>query len=216
MKILFTTVISFLIILACLGQEKTAYCSDKREINKYIVGFIPSKANNIYGIAIGPIGSEAICNKPYTKYSYGLNLQIPGQGFLQALVISNPPFKQVYARYPTENKINAEDTVLKRVIHNGLMLSIFGTFSDQVNGVSISGWMSMGNIINGVSVNLLWNLYKRINGLSIGVVNNSIDVKGVQIGLINKTANLKGFQIGLWNRNSKRSLPLINWSFAAK
>lgn len=213
MKLIFNTTIAFLLIFECLGQEEVKNQVMNRDLNKYIIGFIPSKANNIFGIAIGPIGSEAICNKPYTKYSHGLNVQIPGQGILQVFYILNSPFKQSYKTDIIENEILVADTSYKRVIHNGLLLSLLGTFSDQVNGVSISGWMSLGKNINGVSANLLWNLYYEINGLSIGVFNSSLVMQGVQIGFINKTIKLKGVQIGFWNRNEKRSLPLVNWNF---
>ena len=91
------------------------------------------------------------------------------------------------------------------------MISVLGTFTPQVNGVSLSGFMSMGEKLNGLSVNLLWNRYYHVNGVTIGVVNSSVLTKGVQIGLINRTRRLKGLQIGLWNVNDKRKLPLINW-----
>jgi len=213
MKLILNTIIAFMLIIKCMGQEEVKNQVLSRNLNKYIIGFIPSKANNIFGIAIGPIGSEAICDKPYTKYSHGLNIQIPGQGILQVFYILNSPFKQAYKTEIIENEFIMKDTSFKRVIHNGLLLSLLGTFSDQVNGVSISGWMSLGKNINGVSANLLWNLYYEINGLSIGVFNSSLVMQGVQIGFINKTIKLKGVQIGFWNRNEKRSLPLVNWNF---
>jgi hypothetical protein len=212
MKLLYTYFIVFSLFFDSFGQEVAKNQTAKREQNKYIIGFVPSRANNIFGIAIGPIGSEASCHIPYTKYSHGLNLQIPGQGILQIFYIFHSPFKQSFATNLIDNGIFM-DTSLKTVVHNGLIVSLFGTFSDQVNGVSISGLMSAGKIINGVSVNLLWNLYYKIDGLSIGVFNSSLEINGAQIGIINKTVNLKGIQLGLWNRNAKRSLPLINWNF---
>ncbi|MBZ0242738.1 MAG: hypothetical protein K8F24_05955 [Bacteroidales bacterium] len=200
-------------LTACYGRAMAENDTVSKKLNKYVLGFVPSKANNIYGIAIGPLGSEIICNKPYTKYSHGLNLQIPGQGFIQSFYIFNSPFKKAYKANLSENALTHADTALKRVIHNGLLVSLTGTFSDQVNGISISGWMSLGNTINGISINPLWNLYFRINGLSISLFNSTIETKGTQIGLINKTLKLKGIQIGIWNKNEKRSLPFINWNF---
>lgn len=143
----------------------------------------------------------------------GVRVQIPGQGFIQSFYIFNSPFKKAYKANLSENALTHADTALKRVIHNGLLVSLTGTFSDQVNGISISGWMSLGNTINGISINPLWNLYFRINGLSISLFNSTIETKGTQIGLINKTLKLKGIQIGIWNKNEKRSLPFINWNF---
>jgi hypothetical protein len=199
--------------ITCIGQIGVENDLNSIGQNKYIIGFVPSKANNIYGFAVGFIGSEAICNKPYTKYSHGINLQIPGQGILQTFYIFNSPFKRAYETNLIGNEIFQIDTTLKKVIHNGLLLSLTGTFSDQVNGISISGWMSLGKIMNGLSINPLWNLYYKVNGVSIGVSNNSLEIKGVQFGIINKTVKLKGVQIGIWNKNEKRSLPLINWNF---
>jgi len=213
MKIWILIILALIPIITCFGHPVAANDSISKEHNKYILGFIPSIANNIYGIAIGLIGSEAICNKPYTKYSHGLNLQIPGQGFLQVFYIFRSPFKKVYKTNQFENAIIIADTSLKRVIHNGIILSLTGTFSEQVNGISLSGLMSLGNTINGISINPLWNLYYRVKGLSIGVSNSSLEIKGAQIGIINKTVKLKGIQIGIWNKNEKRSLPLINWNF---
>ncbi|HVU58693.1 MAG TPA: hypothetical protein VHD83_26720 [Puia sp.] len=46
-----------------------------------------------------------------------------------------------------------------------------------------------------------------------GTCNRAIQGRGVQVGLLNVCKHLKGVQIGLWNVNSRRKLPLINWSF---
>jgi hypothetical protein len=188
---------------------------DKKAKDRYVVWLIPSASRNIYGIAIGPVGSEAICNRPYTKYSHGLNIQVPGQGFFQTFYINKMSFKYLYTN-DSSDSLSLQDTLPKRAIHNGLLISPLGTFTDQVNGVSFSLWMSMGKKINGLSFNLLWNLYEQINGIAIGFVNYTAVTKGLQIGLVNKTIELKGFQFGLWNKNEKRSLPLINWNFKDK
>src|SRR5690554_8218915 len=66
---------------------------DKKAKDRFGIWLIPSASKNIYGIAIGPVGSEAICNRPYTKYSHGLNLQILGQGFFQTFYINKVKFK---------------------------------------------------------------------------------------------------------------------------
>jgi len=188
---------------------------DKKDRDRYVIWLIPSAAKNIYGIAIGPVGSEAICNRPYTKYTHGLNLQIPGQGFFQVFYINKMKFKDFYLAENDSSIINF-DTIPLRTIHNGLIVSPLGTFTPQVNGISISLFMSMGQKINGISFNLLWNLYNYINGASIGFVNTAGFVKGIQVGLVNKTVKLRGFQFGLWNKNEKRSLPIINWNFKDK
>lgn len=188
---------------------------EMKKTNRYIFWLIPSDATNIYGISIGLIGSESICDRPYTKYSHGLNFQIFGQGFFQTFYINKLKFKDFH-KSVSEDSSTIIDTTPKRAIHNGLLISSFGTFTDQVNGISFSLWMSMGKKINGLSFNLLWNLYEQINGISIGLVNHAVVTKGMQIGIVNIAKNLKGFQIGLWNKNEKRSLPLLNWSLKEK
>lgn len=193
------------------SQNETVETNQKAK-DRYVIWLIPSAASNIYGIAIGPVGSEAICNRPYTKYSHGLNLQIPGQGIFQTFYINKGINKAFITGKDSASFFNY-DTLPKRAKHNGILISPFGTFTDEVNGISLSCWMSMGGNINGLSFNLLWNVYNRINGVSVGFVNHAADVRGLQIGLFNKTGELKGFQFGLWNMNEKRSLPVLNWDF---
>jgi hypothetical protein len=180
--------------------------------NRYAFALIPSAARNIYGIAIGPVGSEAICNLSHTRYSHGLNLQIPGQGLLQVFYIKIIPDYDEAEQTP-DDSLAYHDTLPLRAVHNGLMLSPFGTFTPKVNGVSLSLFMSLGQTVSGVSINALWNLYANANGVVIGAVNTITTVKGVQIGIVNKSTNLHGVQFGLWNKNQKRSLPFINWNF---
>lgn len=199
--------------LLCFGQGELKSSRDSTPHNCYGLGFLPSKANHIYGIAIGLIGSESFCDMPFTRFSHGVNLQIPGQGFLQTFVVFHPPFKIAFQNNDIGDQLHQSDTAFKRAVHNGILISLTGTFSDQINGLSVSGWMSMGRKVNGVSINPLWNLYTRINGISIGLFNSTLETKGIQIGLVNKSVKLKGIQLGLWNKNGKRSLPVINWNF---
>ncbi len=198
----------------------------ENEINKYVFAFIPSMAHNIYGIGLGLLGTEVFCDKTYTQNSYGINIQILGQGFVQVFYITKNTFKGDY-NSNSVNNLEESDTIFKKVIHNGLVLSSFGTFTPQINGISLSPFMSKGQQINGISFNLLWNFYEKANGLLIAVMNDAIIMHGLQIGFFNKTANSKGlqigffnktldlvgFQIGLWNKNKKRSLPFFNWNF---
>jgi len=188
---------------------------DRKSKNRFVIWFIPSAAKNIYGIAIGPIGSEAICNRPYTKYSHGLNIQIPGQGFFQAFYLNNVNFQDSFETNNSDSTFKI-DTIPLRTIHNGILVSPLGTFTPQVNGLTFSLFMSMGQKVNGLSFNLFWNLYNYINGISISLVNTTGTMKGMQVGLVNKSANLRGIQFGLWNKNEKRSLPILNWNFKGK
>jgi hypothetical protein len=214
MKIITITVLIFCNAIFSFSQNDTIL-PDKKKTDRYVFWLIPSAATNIYGIAIGPFGSEAVCKRPYTKYSHGLNFQVLGQGFLQTFYINKVKFKD-FRKTGNNDSISTIDTIPKRAIHNGLLISPFGSFTDQVNGISFSMWMSMGRKINGLSFNLLWNLYHKINGVSIGLVNHAFMTKGLQIGIVNKTVKLRGFQFGLWNKNERRSLLIINWNFKDK
>lgn len=195
----------------------------KKPKNFYVLGFIPSRAQNIYGIAVGPVGSEIFCDKPYTQTVDGIGIQIIGQGVFQIFYLflgGHYTFKSYYesknenaTRLALDSLMFLIDTTLKRVLYNGLVLSPFGTYSNQINGASISAWMSIGNYVNGISFNLLWNSITKVNGLSVGCANDALIVNGAQVGLINRTYDIKGIQIGLWNKNRKRSLPIINWNF---
>jgi hypothetical protein len=204
--LLITTNISF--------SRSDTLCFDRT--SRYVICLIPSKADNIYGIAIGLIGSETICNRPYTKYSHGINLQLFGQGFLQTFYINKINFTEIYYSDSIVMNEKVLDSLTYRAIHNGILISSLGTFTEKVNGISISGWMSMGREINGVSFNLLWNLYEKINGLSLGLFNSVTFTNGLQIGIVNKSKKINGIQVGLWNTNEKRSLPLLNWGFPNK
>lgn len=177
--------------------------------SSYGIAWIPAKAPNVYGVAIGLIGSETVCNLDYTRHSHGLNVQLVGQGIFQPFYIKS--LKNLYALPDSvQKKLKAS---FMRSFHNGLVLSTFGTMTHKTNGIAISPWMSFGGKLNGIAFNMLWNLYYDMNGASIGLVNHALNVKGVQIGLLNRTKKLKGIQIGLWNKNEKRSFPFINWDF---
>jgi hypothetical protein len=204
----------FLLLYSAItfAQQDTLHVDNKRS-DRYGIWLIPSASENIYGLAIGLVGSEAICNRPYTKKSHGINIQIPGQGFFQTFYINKIHYSDFVKNNPNSEFFYSGDSIPQRALHNGLLVSVFGTFTDQINGLSVSSWMSMGRKINGVSINLLWNVYKEVNGLVIALVNHAGTVNGAQVGIVNKSNNLRGVQIGLWNKNSKRSLPLINWNF---
>ena len=209
-RILLLVIMSFSAVFSFAQSEELKI--DNKAKNRYVIWMIPSAATNIYGIAIGPVGSESICNRPYTKFSHGLNIQFIGQGIFQPFYIKHANFEG-YNLSDGDEYRSFSDTLYKRALHNGILFSSFGTFTDQVNGISLSPWMSMGKKINGISLNLLWNRYERINGVSIGLVNHTVVCNGVQIGLVNKAKKNRGFQFGFWNINEKRSLPLVNWSF---
>ncbi len=203
-RLSFLIIILFFPVVSFSQQDSVAYRHAVR--NRYGVAIIPSPAKNIYGIALGLVGSDVLCKSPYTKYTHGINLQIIGQGFFNVFYINKSEFSNTFLQ-------NTHDSTWRRAVHNGVLLATFGTWTDKVNGLSVSLWMSSGSKINGVSFQLFWNLYYQVNGVSIAAYNHTAITNGVQIGIVNKTNQLRGFQFGLWNVNEKRSLPLVNWNF---
>lgn len=180
--------------------------------NGYVFWFVPTSRDNIYGVAFGLFGSEIICNVPNIKKSHGLNIQLLGQGFFIPLNPRVFGYENMFAN-DTCWGVTDRDSVIYRAVHNGILLSTFGTMTDVSNGIIISGWFSLGHKANGLIVNALANKYTFLNGLAVSVSNETYQMNGVQIGIINRTRKLRGFQFGLWNVNDKRKLPLINWCF---
>lgn len=202
-----------LTVFLLLTFQSVAQQGDSIKIdNSYGFRIIPSAKNNIYGIAFGVIGSEAICNQTYVKKSHGINIQIIGEGFF---ILLNPELFK-YSRALSDSLSFLvkfpEDTNFKAK-HNGIIISPLGTYTNVINGISISGCASLGQVINGISLNFITSKYGTAKGIVFALNNQTNKMVGLQLGMFNKTTYLKGIQIGLWNVNSKRKLPIINWSF---
>lgn len=65
-------ILFFLFSVSFAHSQSDSLKFDKLAKNRYGIWLIPSPSKNISGIAIGLVGSETICNLPYTKYSHGL------------------------------------------------------------------------------------------------------------------------------------------------
>lgn len=181
--------------------------SSQNQNNAYIFHLIPSIKDNIYGVSFGPIGSESICNVSHLRKSHGVNFQLIGQGLfipmnVQEFCFDSLLFNPDSLLFTTQNA---------RALHNGLLLSTFGTYTDFSNGVVLSVGCSFGRKINGLAVNLVANKYVVVNGVELGIQNQANRINGLQLGLFNRCVKLNGLQIGLWNVNEKRKLPLVNW-----
>jgi hypothetical protein len=178
--------------------------------NAYILWLLPSTKKNIYGLSIGLIGSETICNIKGTKRSHGVNIQLFGQGIFV-------PFNRKSFSYKNTMKddssfmVKQYDPANFRAQHNGILISGFGTWTEASNGIVISGLSSLGYSMNGLAFNLLSSKYTKMNGISVSINNEAHEVKGIQFGLVNRTNKLSGVQIGLWNVSGKRKLPILNW-----
>jgi hypothetical protein len=174
----------------------------------YGVRLQPSIVPQFYGLALGLVGSDAICNLPYTKTTNGINVQLFGTGFTALL---NPTEFSYEAMFNEENGWMQNRNTIPKAVHNGLLISLFGTLTPVSNGIMLGGFSSAGNLMNGLSINGLQNKYTTANGICIALINQCYELNGIQIGLINRSTKLKGLQIGLWNINGQRKLPLINF-----
>jgi hypothetical protein len=207
--------IILVVFLAIQCSYNRIFSQIEPEGNAYVLAFLPNKKKNIYGLAIGLIGSESYCSYGNIRTSHGLNLQLLGSGWF---VVLSKQFWNPKLGFGNDSIINnvLNDETQYRVRHNGLLLSSLGTNTSISNGLSISGVVSNGMTMNGIAFNLLSNNYMVSNGVAISLLNRAYKANGIQVGIINKSKYLKGIQIGLWNVNSKRRMPLINWCFREK
>jgi hypothetical protein len=153
------------------------------------------------------VGSEAICNVSHTRKSFGINIQLIGQGIFVPMNRDVFRFEQLL-KNPMPELV---DQISARASHSGLLISTFGTYTDVSNGLVLSAGFSYGRKMNGFALNLCSGKYIHVNGIELGVQNQAHKVNGLQVGLFNRCVELNGLQIGLWNVNEKRKLPLINW-----
>ncbi len=172
------------------------------------VWFTPSNANNINGLNLA-LETMSLDNGPLTIK--GVNISA---GALSM-------FLSVYSMMAIGQGnalINMADTVDKSKMETsvrGFSVSAGGIFGEtELKGVSINGGMCGVTSVKGLLITGLQNLTEEFYGVEITAIRNrSIKGGGLQVGLFNICKHLKGVQIGLWNVNSKRKLPLINWSF---
>jgi hypothetical protein len=195
------------VLLDAYHQNEANLAFKLKPDNAYVFHLIPSVKDNIYGISLGPIGSEAICNAIKLRRTHGINIQLIGQGFFIPMNRKEFAFEQIFL--PLDSLFFTTQNA--RSLHNGLLLSTFGTYTDFSNGIVLSVGCSFGREVNGLAVNLFANKYYVANGVELGIQNQAHKVNGLQVGLFNRCVELNGLQIGLWNVNEKRKLPLVNW-----
>lgn len=202
----------FILFMSSVVFSQESKLDTVKRNNSYGIWLLPSAKDNIYGIAIGLFGSEIICDKKNVKHSHGLNIQLLGQGFFIPINKNAFSYKALFST-DSSYMVSIMDSSNTKAVHNGILISGFGTMTEISNGLVFSPWFSMGKKVNGLAFNLFANKYTVSNGVSIAFSNESYKTNGVQIGIVNRTRKLKGFQFGLWNVNNKRKLPILNWCF---
>lgn len=195
------------------------------------IWFIPSKAEKVNGIAIGPIESGIFKEKQKVN---GITVNILGLGTFAPLMpesLASRYFKDDNnSRLDSiiSSELDHMDTIPETYIHNGLVASLGGIATQTINGISVSTIGHVSSRSNGILLNgLITVIFKAqgvtsgiinesfsLSGVQLGIFNKAVVLKGIQIGLSNKSLKGKGFQIGLINKNPKRTTILINWNFS--
>jgi hypothetical protein len=180
----------------------------KPPIVKKWVWFTPSNANKISGLNLS---AQVLQARDEQLAIHGVNLSADLLSIFAGCYL-------LFGLNAGNTLINMPDTINRSEINtriNGLSLSGGGLICDALmKGVSINGGICTAIQANGLVITGSQNLTNEFNGVVVsGLRNRAIKGRGVQVGLLNICKHLKGVQFGLWNVNSKRKLPLINWSF---
>lgn len=175
-----------------------------------VIGFSPSKnTQNINGILIkyfDEIDSEI---SPKKVNGIGLGLNPLGVFFPVLALVSIPEMDKW-----SFDEIGSTAIPEKMNKINGLQVSIVNMEPTVTNGVEVNVSSNLGapSVINGIAISPLFNIHHTQKGVAIATFANiSAKCRGLQIGLFNNCSDIKGLQIGFWNKNSKRSLPFINF-----
>lgn len=207
-------------LLMILGVLSTAQAQQQK--NRFGAWFLPSafKSKHIYGLAIGPFSNCLQCEKNERQTTYGIHVEIPGQGLVPPIFYYNSEAWDAYYSIPDslmEQKINGLAIApggLARlgIVVNGINLSGLNTETSKVNGISTALIFCFNQRMNGLSLGGI-NYAQSTHGVQLGVLNISEKARGLQLGLLNSANNFNGLQIGLWNYNGKRGFPFINFKF---
>jgi len=203
------------------------------KIKSALVTFNPSKiAKNTNGINLGILDA-------YQKQRInGINIQANPITLIYLLIPKAIEIPKEGEETVTINGLHISTggmTEGKKL--NGIGISMYH-ITQETNGISINGFNSNIGKMNGLQISWLNNSIEKGNGLQLsfsngaeklnglqigifneinsgnafqmGLYNSTKKLKGLQVGVINKSEN-RGFQIGFWNKNSKRTMPFINF-----
>jgi hypothetical protein len=176
---------------------------------KNIIGFTPTKASYINGLALGYNTSP----KNNLLVVRGLNIEINPL----PLLVSPLLLLHIIAHPNISNSFFPDSAKTNCFIH-GLNISSLVGFdvkaNTSINGINIAAVSSHGQQLNGVSISIASNRFYRYNGLLIAGISNIVNEgNGLQIALFNSCKDCHGVQIGLLNKMGKRTLPFINMRF---
>lgn len=189
---------------------KTSIAQDSTK-TRFLLNIPPLKAFKENPITFTNGLSFGLWNLPFSHKTIvnGINLEIIGYGWITP-TLGFDDSNSIQNHIQTTNGISIGALTLLGQKVNGISFSTIISTVKQTNGIQLSMFNFSGEC-NGIQLGLS-NYAMDVNGISIGILNWTQKSNGIQIGLVNKSKNLKGFQIGILNINSKRTLPLINWS----
>jgi len=203
------------------------------KIKSVLVTFNPSKiAKNTNGINLGILDA-------YQKQRInGINIQANPITLIYLLIPKAIEIPKEGEETVTINGLHISTggmTEGKKL--NGIGISMYH-IAQETNGISLNGFNSNIGKMNGLQISWLNNSIEKGNGLQLsfsngaeklnglqigifneinsgnafqmGLYNSTKKLKGLQVGIINKSEN-RSFQIGFWNKNSKRTMPFINF-----
>ncbi|UYQ91387.1 hypothetical protein MKQ68_14935 [Chitinophaga horti] len=218
-----TATLFFILLYAGLSARQDSthpFVADRKQHDtiyrkRFPAWYTPAKVEEINGLAIG-LEAKNIKNKKYdlrdSLVVRGINVEVPPLGLAVMPFAMVRMFTGVFNRRDTGHIANIQLGKWTQKIY-GINISACNMDEErQINGLNIAG-MTFGTRMNGISFGTLMNASDIQNGLMIAVVNRATKSRGIQAGLFNVSGDLRGLQFGLWNKNSKRSLPFINWQF---
>lgn len=202
---------------------------------RFPVWVFNTENTDIVGVSLGA-SPKTMFNDTTLTRTYGLRIDVSPLGILGPLMPRSPVSTTVKA-YQASMDMNILEVVNGVNLStgsyffnsNGLSAGLLLQYSIKMNGISVSGISNLIERQNGLVMALLsndvfqsnglsmsvGNHAHRLNGAQIGVFNDVVGRgHGIQIGLFNKATSFRGIQLGFWNKNSKRSLPFINWQFS--
>ena len=201
--------LTLFLLCAPLNAQKAAR---RNPGHKYVATYYPSKATKVEGLMLllyNPTIPDSTAIQPRVN---GIQLDINPLGIATPLWLAMESAGSRFRTPYKQNESPPDYSTFKRI--NGLRIGLLDGEDTLVNGIDISVNGSIKTKVNGLAIGVVTNKHYELNGISIALLGTTVSKGGgVQIGLFNRSGNMKGFQLGLWNKNSKRSLPFINWSF---
>jgi hypothetical protein len=148
--------------------------------SRFPVGNFHQINTNISGLSVG---LYSLGDDERNTHTNGIKLEIIGLGIILPLVPKDP---LTDANFATED------------------------FSEQINGMSISGTGTVCNcLINGISLGTISQLVTKINGFSGALMFNlAVEHNGLQLGAMNAATKMRGVQLSLFGSSASEAMGL--------